>query len=80
MLDKPDPLDRRLAGEQQTFARPLRSLVQRAPVTCDAQRTLAEVAALMRSERVGSVVVVDAGARPVGIVTSHDMEIGRAHV
>jgi len=73
VLDKRDPLDRRLAGEQQTFARPLRSLVQRAPVTCDAQRTLAEVAALMRSEGVGSVVVVDAGARPVGIVTSHDM-------
>ncbi len=73
MLDKRAPLDRRLAGEQQTFARPLRSLVQRAPVTCDAQRTLAEVAALMRSEGVGSVVVVDAGARPLGIVTSHDM-------
>jgi len=73
VLDKRDPLDRRLAGEQQTFARPLRSLVQRAPVTCDAQRTLAEVAALMRAEGVGSVVVVDAGARPVGIVTSHDM-------
>ena len=73
MLNKPNPLDRRLAGEQQTFARPLRSLVQRAPVTCDAQRTLAEVAALMRSEGVGSVVVVDTGARPVGIVTSHDM-------
>ena len=73
MLDTRDPLDRRLAGEQQTFARPLRSLVQRAPVTCDAQRTLAEVAAQMRAERVGSVVVLDAGARPMGIVTSHDM-------
>jgi CBS domain-containing protein len=73
VLEERDPLDRRLAGEQQTFARPLRSLVQRAPVTCDAQRTLAEAAALMRTERVGSVVVVDAGARPVGIVTSHDM-------
>lgn len=73
MLEQRDLLDRRLAGEQQTFARPLRSLVQRAPVTCDAQRTLAEAAALMRAERVGSVVVVDAGARPVGIVTSHDM-------
>jgi len=73
VLEQRDPLDRRLAGEQQTFARPLRSLVQRAPVTCDAQRTLAEAAALMRAQRVGSVVVVDAGARPVGIVTSHDM-------
>jgi CBS domain-containing protein len=73
MLEQSASLDRRLAGEQQTFARPLRSLVQRAPVTCDAQRTLAEAAALMRAERIGSVVVVDAGARPVGIVTSHDM-------
>jgi CBS domain-containing protein len=66
-------LDRRLADEQQTFARPLRSLVQRAPVICDAQRTLAEVAALMRAQRIGSVVVVDGSARPLGIVTSHDM-------
>ena len=73
MLERSDSLDRRLAGEQQTFARPLRSLVQRAPITCDAQRTLAEAAAMMRAERVGSVVVVDADARPVGIVTSHDM-------
>lgn len=73
MLEERGPLDRRLAGEQQTFARALRSLVQRAPVTCDAQLTLAEVAELMRAERVGSVVVVDVGARPVGIVTSHDM-------
>jgi CBS domain-containing protein len=73
VLEERGPLDRRLAGEQQTFARALRSLVQRAPVTCDAQLTLAEVAELMRAERVGSVVVVDAGARPVGIVTSHDM-------
>jgi CBS domain-containing protein len=73
VLEERGPLDRRLAGEQQTFARALRSLVQRAPVTCDAQLTLAEVAELMRAERVGSVVVVDVGARPVGIVTSHDM-------
>ena len=73
MLEKYGPLDRRLADEQQTFARPLRSLVQRAVVTCEEKRTLSEVAALMRSQGVGSVVVVDAQARPVGIVTSHDM-------
>jgi CBS domain-containing protein len=73
LITSTGPLDRRLAGEQQTFARPLRSLVQRAPVTCDAQRTLAEVAALMRAQRVGSVVVIDADAHPIGIVTSHDM-------
>ena len=73
MLENHSPLQRRLAEEQQTFARPLRSLVQRSAVTCGAERTLAEVAALMRLQDVGSVVVVDAGARPVGIVTSHDM-------
>lgn len=73
MLEKYGQLERRLAGEQQTFARPLRSLVQRAPVTCAPDRTLTEAAALMRQEGVGSVVVVDARSHPVGIVTSHDM-------
>jgi len=73
VLERQGPLERRLADEQQTFARPLRSLVQRAAVTCDATRPLAEVAALMRSQGVGSIVVIDARALPVGIVTSHDM-------
>jgi CBS domain-containing protein len=73
VLAKHGPLDRRLAEEQQTFARPLRSLLRRPAVTCARTRTLSEVAALMRVQGVGSVVVVDAQARPVGIVTSHDM-------
>jgi len=73
VLEKYGPLDRRLADEQQTFARPLRSLVQRSAVTCEGGRTVAEVAALMREQGVGSVVIVDAQARPRGIVTSHDM-------
>jgi CBS domain-containing protein len=73
VLEKDGPLERRLADEQQTFARPLRSLLQRAAVTCEGERTLAEAAALMHSQGVGSVVVVDGRARPVGIVTSHDM-------
>jgi CBS domain-containing protein len=73
VLGKYGPLDHRLADEQQTFARPLRSLLQRAAVTCDGGRTLVEVAVLMRSQGVGSIVVVDAQAHPVGIVTSHDM-------
>ena len=56
MLERYGSLDRRLADEQQTFARSLRSLVQRAAVTCEASRTLAEVAAPMRSQGVGSVL------------------------
>jgi CBS domain-containing protein len=66
-------LERRIAEEQQTFARPLRSLVKRAPVTCAAELTVAEAAALMRAEEVGSLVIVDAASRPLGIVTTHDI-------
>jgi CBS domain-containing protein len=66
-------LERRLAEEQQTFARPLRSLVQRAVVTCDTESTIARAAELMRAQGVGSVVALDARSQPVGIVTSHDM-------
>ena len=74
MLDKKyGPLERRLADEQQTFARPLGSLLRHAPVTCEVAATLAQIAALMRNQKVGSVVVVDARAHPVGIVTSHDV-------
>src|SRR5512134_2781327 len=66
-------LERRLAEEQQTFARPLRSLVQRTVVNCDTESTIAQAAELMRAHRVGSVVALDARSQPVGIVTSHDM-------
>ena len=66
-------LERRIADEQQTFARPLRSLLRGAAVTCDEARPVAEVAALMRAKGVGSVIVLDGAKRPVGIVTSHDL-------
>jgi len=66
-------LERRIAGEQQTFARPLRSLVRGAAVVCDETRLISEVAALMRAENVGSVVVVDGAGRPAGVITSHDL-------
>ncbi|MEW6688955.1 MAG: DUF294 nucleotidyltransferase-like domain-containing protein [Pseudomonadota bacterium] len=66
-------LERRIAGEQQTFARPLRSLLRGAPVTCDEACRIAEAAALMRARGVGSLVVLDGGGRPSGIITSHDL-------
>jgi CBS domain-containing protein len=66
-------LERRIAEEQQTLARPLRSLVRGAAVVCDAALPIAQAAALMRAKRVGSVVVVDAAGHPIGIVTSHDL-------
>jgi CBS domain-containing protein len=66
-------LERRLAGEQQTFARPLRLLVRRPPVTCGAADSIAAAAARMRAEGVGSVVVADADGRPTGIFTERDL-------
>lgn len=65
--------ERRIAAEQQTFARPLRSLLRSKPVTCDGALTISDAAARMRAEGVGSIVVVDAAGRPAGIFTSHDV-------
>ncbi|HEX5767050.1 MAG TPA: CBS domain-containing protein, partial [Burkholderiales bacterium] len=66
-------LEQRIAEEQQAFARPLRSLVKRPPLLCAPGITVAEAAALMRAEDVGSLVVVDGGSRPIGIVTNQDI-------
>jgi CBS domain-containing protein len=66
-------LEQRIAEEQQAFARPLRSLVKRPALTCAPAITVAEAAAQMRAEGVGSLVVVDAAARAIGIVTNQDI-------
>ncbi len=68
-----DHLERRIAEEQQTFARPLRSLVRRAAVVCDEAQPISAAAAQMRAQAVGSLVVVDRAGRPAGILTSHDV-------
>jgi CBS domain-containing protein len=66
-------LERRIADEQQTFARPLRTLVRRDAVVCDEATPISQVAATMRAEGVGSIVVLDQAGRPSGILTSHDI-------
>lgn len=66
-------LGRRLAGEQQVLARPLRTLVQKPPVVCRAEQSVSEAGRLMHAADVGSVVVVDAGGAPIGIFTTHDL-------
>jgi CBS domain-containing protein len=73
VADTYSQIERRLASEQQVFARPLRTLVQREPITCDEGRAVADVVRTMRAERVGSVVVVDGAGRPVGIFTERDL-------
>ncbi len=55
------------------FTRPLKSLIGRVPVVAHPDAPLAEVLALMSRERVGSVAVVDAEEKPVGILTLRDV-------
>lgn len=73
MPEARDGLRERMAGERQAFAQPLRALVKRPPVVCEARRSVAEVAGLMQSEDVGSVVLVDAKSQPCGILTTQDL-------
>ena len=66
-------LERRLAGEQQVLARPLRAMLRKPAVTCREGASARDAVELMHEHGVGSVVVVDAGGRPVGIFTTRDM-------
>ena len=67
------PLEHRLAGEQQTLALPLRALIRNAPIVCREDRSVREAVAIMHQHGVGSVVVVDADSRPVGIFSERDL-------
>jgi CBS domain-containing protein len=53
-------------------ATPLRALLRREPVTVAPTASIRETAELMRTNRVGSVLVVEHG-RLLGIVTDRDM-------
>ena len=66
-------LEHRLAGELQTLARPLRTLITRPPIVCDAGQTVREAARLMHAGGTGSVLVFDGGTRPAGIFTTTDL-------
>ena len=66
-------LERKLAAEQQGFALPLSSLLRRAPVVCAEALPVDAVAHLMHEQGVGSVVVINQRAQPVGIFTKHDL-------
>lgn len=66
-------LEHRLAGEQQTLALPLRALIRNQPIVCREGQSVREAVAIMHEHGVGSVVVVDAGSRPVGIFSERDL-------
>lgn len=52
---------------------PLADVLRLAPVTCAPQEPLGEALAKMRRFQVGSVVIVDAHGRPLGIFTERDL-------
>ena len=73
MSAKKVQLEHRLGGEQQTLALPLRALIRNEPIVCREDRSAREAGALMHERGVGSVVVVDADSRPVGIFSERDL-------
>ena len=62
--------------EQRGLATPLGDLLRQAPVVCGPETPLADALKMMENQRIGSVPVVDAEARPTGIFTRQDV-IGR---
>lgn len=73
MNEKTSFLERRLAGEQQTLAQPLATLVRREAVVCRESASVRDAVAIMQAQGVGSIVVVDERARPVGVFTTADL-------
>jgi CBS domain-containing protein len=61
------------AAEQQTLLQPLRALVRRTPVFCTSDTTIRDALAAMSREQVGTMAVVDAEQKPVGIFTLTDL-------
>lgn len=73
MSAKKAQLQSRLAGEQQTLTLPLRALIRSEPIVCGEEHSVREAAAIMHERGIGSVVVVDAQSRPVGIFSERDL-------
>lgn len=67
------PLERRVAADQQTLGRSLRSLVRREPIVCTEDAQVRAAVGLMQAHGVGAIVVVDARGRPAGIFTERDL-------
>ena len=55
--------------DESRFARPLDSLIRRAPLSALPDAPLADALAAMETARVGSIVIADAVGRPLGILT-----------
>ena len=61
------------AAEQQTLLQPLKALVRRAPVYCGNDASIRTALEAMSNEQVGTIAIVDADQKPVGIFTLTDL-------
>ena len=59
--------------EQQSLASPMSAIIRRLPVTCSPDTSVRQALGVMRENRIGSMVAVDANGQPVGILTLHDV-------
>jgi CBS domain-containing protein len=65
-------------AEQNPLNIPLSTLMRREPVTCGPGTPMREALRIMHEHDVGSLVVVEGGKRPVGILTTHDLLVSIA--
>ncbi len=61
---------------EQSLETPLGEVAREAPITCAPATPLREVLRQMHEQRIGSMLVTDAQARPLGILTRYDI-LGR---
>ena len=61
------------SAAQQSMASPLAAVMRREPITCPPETPLRAVITSMREHRIGSMIVADPQARPVGIFTLRDL-------
>lgn len=61
------------SAEQQSMSSPLSAIIRCEPIACDPETPLREVLETMRRHGIGSMIVVDARRKPVGIFTLHDV-------
>ena len=60
-------------SEQHSLNTPLRKLLKRAVICCSPDTPLQDALHTMHSEGVGSMVIVDEGHHPIGLITLHDL-------
>ncbi|NJD89757.1 MAG: CBS domain-containing protein [Betaproteobacteria bacterium] len=61
------------AADELTMASPLRNAIRHAPVTLPESASVRQVLELMKTKRIGSIVLADGGGRATGIFTQTDV-------